>query len=419
MISIISSFSALFLAAFCFLMGTGMLSTVLSLRMNLEGFSTHITGLIMAFYYMGLLAGFFICHYVIERVGHIRALTAFVAVATICVMVYGLYLSATTWALLRFLSGIASFGLFMVIESWLSELTDSSQRGRVFSIYMVMTYLGSGFGQQMIKLGEVQGEDLFLIVGILLSLSMIPIAVTKAAHPALPKRERYRFGLLLHKSPLGVLGCLSAGLINSAFLAMTPVFASQIGLNVAQISWLMSVGVLGGLSLQWVVGTLSDHYDRTLIILLLGISVAALTLFLYFSETRSFPWLMVEMGSLGGLAFTIYPTAVARAQDVFEGKNAVAVSAGLLLAYSIGASLGPIAASAMMGVMRNPYGLFAYWAVISSLFTGSVFYFRHAERIKFVRTDEQVAFFPMRDTSPVATQFDPRNETADMPESTG
>ncbi len=413
MVKIISSFSALFLATFCFLMGNGMLSTFLSLRMIHEGFPTQSTGLIMAFYFMGLLIGSFTCHYLIERVGHIRSFIAFVALATVCVMLYGLHMSAVGWAVLRLFSGVGAFGLFMVIESWLNERTDSQFRGRIFSIYMVINYLGVGVGQQMLKFGDIRSQELFFVVGVLFALSMIPVVVTRAAHPELPKKERYRFAPLFHKAPIGILGCMTAGLINSAFFSLAPVFSTQIGLTINQVSWLMTVTVFGGLALQWVVGTLSDRYDRTVVISLLGASVALFSILIYILETHSFLWLLVEMGIFGGLAFTIYPVAVARAQDVFQGKDAVPVSAGLLLAYSIGASIGPIVASGLMGLMTSPYALFVYWASTSSIFTVSVFYFRQWEKVKIVPANEQVAFIPMKDTSPIAVEFDPRNESED------
>jgi len=317
------------------------------------------------------------------------------------------------WAVLRFFNGIAAFGLFMVIESWLNELTDSNFRGRVFSIYMVITHLGVGFGQQMLKLGEIRSQDLFFVVGVLFALSMIPVAITQAAHPELPKKERYRFAPLFRKIPLGMLGCMTSGLINSAFYTMTPVFSTHIGLTVSQVSWLMTVTVFGGLAFQWIVGMLSDRYDRTVILSLLGAFVALISILVYVLESHSFLWLLVEMGVFGGLAFTIYPVAVARAQDVFQGKDAVPVSAGLLLAYSIGASIGPIVASGLMGLTKSPYGLFVYWALISSILTVSVFYFRQWEKIKIVPASEQVAFIPMENTSPIAVEFDPRVATED------
>ena len=57
------------------------------------------------------------------------------------------------------------------------------------------------------------------------------------------------------------------------------------------------------------------------------------------------------MGLFGGLVFAVYPVSVARTQDVFQGKEALAVSSAMLLCYSIGAIFGPILASAGMAIL--------------------------------------------------------------------
>ncbi|MGD9172870.1 MAG: hypothetical protein PVF29_01845 [Desulfobacterales bacterium] len=59
-----------------------------------------------------------------------------------------------------------------------------------------------------------------------------------------------------------------------------------------------------------------------------------------------------------GLIFAVYPLAVARANDVLEGKEAVAISSALLLCYSIGAIFGPVMASITLTLLKTPYGLF-------------------------------------------------------------
>jgi len=52
MISAVASFAALFAAVFSLLMGVGLLGTYLNLRMAIEGFSTQVTGLILAAYFI-------------------------------------------------------------------------------------------------------------------------------------------------------------------------------------------------------------------------------------------------------------------------------------------------------------------------------------------------------------------------------
>jgi len=140
------------------------------------------------------------------------------------------------WGMLRFLCGITTFDLFMVIESWLNECTESRYRGRVFSIYMTLTYLGIGIGQQLLNVSDVQGQTLFIIAGIIFALCLVPVSATGGVHPSLPETKPYHFLSIFRRAPLGMLGCMVAGLTNSAFYAMMPVVCTDIGLSLRQLS---------------------------------------------------------------------------------------------------------------------------------------------------------------------------------------
>ena len=264
MVSTFLSFGALFTSALLFIMGGGVMNTQLSLRMAQAGFSTQVIGITMACYFLGLVSGYFLCHRLIHRVGHIRSFAVFAAATTAIIILHGFYISAIFWAILRFFNGITVFGLFMIVESWLNECSQPQTRGRVFSIYMTLTYMGIGIGQQILNFGNAGGQNVFFIAALLFSLSLIPVAGTRSVHPELPESERYTFKALFKKAPVGMSGCFAAGLINSAFFSMAPVFGTKIGLSIFQLSWFMSITVFGGFTVQWIIGIVSDRYDRTL-----------------------------------------------------------------------------------------------------------------------------------------------------------
>ena len=410
MASTIGAFSALFAATFIFLTGNGLLNTLLSTRLAVEGFTTATAGLVLSAYFMGLLVGSFVCHRLIQRVGHIRAFTVFAATTTAAALLHGLYLSAGFWALLRFSSGISTFGLFMVIESWLNECTESRYRGRVFAFYMTLTYLGIGIGQQLLNAGEVRGHELFIIAGTLFALCLVPVSATGGVHPQLPETKPYHFMTIFRPAPLGMLGSLASGLTNSAFYALMPVVCTHIGLSLHQLSWIMTGTVLCGLAAQWGVGALSDRFDRTLVLGVITTAIAGVSLLTFFYGSTAFAGLLVQMGCLGALMFTVYPVSVARAHDIFGGRDAVAVSAGLLFAYSVGASLSPILASGIMTLLGTPFGLFAFWCLVNGGLAVATLYLRRRERLLVVPVEEQVAVVPMKSTSPVAMTLDPRSD---------
>ncbi len=206
--------------------------------------------------------------------------------------------------------------------------------------------------------------------------------------------------------------------MNSAFFSLAAFFGTKIGLSTLQLSWFMSITVFGGLCVQWVVGIISDRFDRTLMLIFIGGLIAIYSLIVVINTEPSYFRLLVEMGVFGGFLFAVYPVSVARAHDVFEAKDAVAVSSALLLCYSIGAIFGPILASAVMALVDSPFGLYVYWSLVAGLFAAITFYLRRKEKISIVPVEEQVNFIPMKNTSSVAMVMDPRTEI-DITESTG
>ncbi len=416
MISTLASFLALYTAVFSMLMGMGLLGTLLSLRMTTGGLSPLATGTIQAAYYIGLVIGALSCQRLVQRVGHIRTFAALAAITTATVMLHGLYFSAPFWALLRLITGIANTGLFMVIESWLNERTAPDARGRVFSLYMMLSYLGIGIGQLMLNFGNGQGNGSFFLAGILLSLCLVPVSLTRAISPEMPEPSRFRLTALLRKTPLGILGCFAAGLINSSFYAMGPVFAHAIGLTVSELSLFMSAAVFGGLALQWTIGGISDRFDRTIVLPVLAAMICGMAILVILAAAASFSLLLVAMVLYGGIGFTLYPVAVARGHDLFEPGQVVAVSSGLLLGYGLGASIGPVLAAATMSIAGTPYGLFVFVALVAGTYAALSLWLRTLEAVAIVAVEDQGVFVPMKRTSPVAMVIDPRAEPEPLEE---
>jgi len=410
MVSTLVPFTALFVAVLILMAGIGLLNTLLSLKLTLAGFAPQTIGGIMACYFVGLILGSIQGHRLIERVGHIRAFAVFAAMTTGMVMLHGLFVSAALWAVLRLLTGISTIGLYMVIESWLNECAEPRARGRIFSMYMIMSYLGMSVGQQLLNVGSVATQELFFLVGFLITFSLVPVAVTHSIHPEPPLVQRYRIIPYFKRAPIGMMGSLSAGMINSAFYAMGPVFGHQIHLTVSELSVFMTATILGGLALQWPVGIISDRFDRTLVLPLLGVMVAGVAL-LAIVVSRGAYWLMIAvMAIFGGLIFAVYPVAVARAHDLFEQKDIVPVSACLLLSYGAGAVVGPVGASTAMALTESPYGFMGYIALIAGIYATITWILRRIEKVEIVPVESQVGFLAMESTSRIALQLDPRAE---------
>lgn len=404
--SVLPSIASLLLGTGLLLLGTGMLGTLVGIRLALEGETSLLVGLVMSAYFAGLMAGSLTAHRLISAIGHIRTFAALASLFSAATLLHPIITDPLPWAVLRAAEGACMAGLFMVTESWLNERATNETRGRILSYYMFTVYLAQGAGQFLLNIASPEGFPLFVIASILVSVALVPVAMTTVQAPVPPKLSHFGLRHLISISPLGVAGAVASGVAMGAFYGLGPIFAQRIGYDISETARLMAAAIVGGLLLQWPIGRLSDRFDRrAMIVLLCGATFAVSMALVAFA---GIPWLVIVLIALfGGVSFTLYPLCVAHANDYIDPADVVPASGGLLLSYSVGATLGPLGASAAMSA-TNFTGLFAFTGGVG-LVTGVFALWRMRQR-PAVPLAEQAPFQPLPRTTPMATELDPRNE---------
>jgi MFS family permease len=347
-------------------LANGFFNTFLSLRLTVEDFGATLTGIVLSAYFIGFTIGAVSSGQVIQRVGHIRAYTAFAGMVVVATAAMPLLVSPLAWILCRGAIGIGCVGLFITTESWLNAKAEPDQRGRVFSTYMVGTFLALAAGQLLIGKLAIQSATPFNIIIALFALALVMVSTTRAEAPAIaPEAPTLRYGDLTRQAPVAVAGCAISGMISSAFYALVP--AWMLSNHVAQetIALFMLVAVLGGLALQVPVGRLSDRGDRRIVLagLALGFSAAAVLLGLL---PRQLATVLPVAAVLGGFMSTLYPVCVAHALDRMPADRVVAVSGRLILVSGFGSALGPIVGAGVMARLGID-GLLYFMAAATAL----------------------------------------------------
>jgi MFS family permease len=69
-----------------------------------------------------------------------------------------LLIGSLAWIILRAIVGFGCAGIFITTESWLTAKALPSERGRVFSIYMVGKFLALALGQLLIARVDVKAS---------------------------------------------------------------------------------------------------------------------------------------------------------------------------------------------------------------------------------------------------------------------
>ena len=407
MLYTLKSVSSLLSGVTFLMLGSGALTTLLGLRMGDAGFSSQTTGFVMSAYFLGLVVGPFYAHKLISTIGHIRAFTALGSVMSAAALAHPFFIDPWFWSGLRFFQGFCIVGMYMCTESWLNEKSTNKIRGSIFALYQITVYLAQGASQLLLNIPDPSGFGLFILTSVLVSLAIVPVALTKVVPPELPEAVQLNLRQLYKISPTGIIGALAAGALLGAVYGMGPSFAQLAGLDVAQTTRFMGAVIIGGLILQLPIGKLSDVIDRRFVILIISIATFVIGLFIM-NKTSTDGFGLLWLGMLyGGFAFTLYPISVAYTNDFAEPDELVPVSAGLLIAYGIGAAIGPIAASIFMEGLgaRGLFVFSAYIAIFLALFIG----FRMSLGTN-KPVNEKTDFQPLTRTTAVISELDPRND---------
>ena len=339
------------------LVGNGFVVTSVTLRAHAHEFGPTAVAAVLAVFYIGVTVGAATTAPLIRRFGSVRVYLAMVAVIGACTLALALPPHPMSWVVFRGISGLAFGGLLVVVESWLNTSASLTTRGVVFGAYMIVVQLCLALGQLLIPLFSAGDGVAFVFAAGFYSLAALPVLLGRPSVP--PHRSNASTPLrpAVAQAPAGVLACAMAGFVTGALLTLGPLYVVSSGHSVDDVAVFMLVLIASGLGLQFPLGRLADRIGRRPVLFGTSVAVCLVALVLAANPWSSLAILIAGGAVLGMFAFAIYPQAVAHAGDQVDPANMVGLSGVLLMAFGIGASLGPFALGVAMSSL-GPEALF-------------------------------------------------------------
>ncbi len=363
MLRVIASAWALLLGMGLMMLGNGLQGSLLGLRALGEGFGTTVTGLVMSSFYLGFLAGSTLAPRIVKNVGHVRVFSALASLASAAILVHLAAVEPLTWSAMRFVTGFAYAGLYVVAESWLNDRATNETRGQLLSVYTVVLFSGMALGQLLLNAADPLGPSLFLLTSVIISLALVPIALTAGPTPTFETTAKIGIRELYRLSPLGVLGATATGMAHGVLFGMGAVYGDRIGLSVTEISIFMAAAMGGGIIAQWPIGRLSDRFDRRRVITVVALLAAIFAILAALAAGHSRVGLLALTFLFGAMTLPIYSLCIAHTNDHLEPAQMVPASGTLVLVGGIGACFGPSLAAGIMGLV-GPAGFFVFLGLI-------------------------------------------------------
>ena len=187
MIKMMKNSWALFIGIGIMMIAHGLQGNLMGIRSVIENFNFIATGTMMSGYYVGVFFGSTMAPKLVSRVGHIRVFAAFASLASLSILIISAYVNPVVWTFARFITGMSIVSCLVVAESWLNDRANNRTRGKLLSVYMIITFLGLAIGMLLLNFDSPENYKPFILVSILLSIALVPILLTKRKAPKFKK----------------------------------------------------------------------------------------------------------------------------------------------------------------------------------------------------------------------------------------
>ncbi len=286
----------------------------------------------------------------IARLGLKRCIVAGVLIAALILLLMPVWPGVPSWLLLRFLSGCALGLTWIASEIWMNSVSGEESRGTIMGIYGTVFSIGIIGGPILLEFTGTRGSRPFIIGALCLVLTLLPFAVLRRVRSA--TQEFAPLGGLMsavRAAPLVMLAALVAGLVESADLALLPLFGLHAGIGERAALLLVTVFMAGNVVLQMPIGVLADRFGRRFMLgicaLLSGIGPLLLPACIG-TPVLLGPLLFVW----GGTLYAFYSQGVALLGEQFPTAELPRANTVFVMVYCLGGVIGPSAGGIAMDV---------------------------------------------------------------------
>jgi len=415
---------ALFLGYGVLIIAHGLQGNLLGVRAVLENFNIIATGALMSGYFIGYFVGANVVPNLVGKVGHIRVFAAFASTASLSILLHSVIVDPYVWILGRFITGFSIISIFVVVESWLNDRATNRTRGKVLSIYMIITFVGIGLGVLLLNFNDPTNYEPFILVSVLLSIALVPILLTKRKPPTFKKISSIKIKELYKITPLGTFSMFCVGFIHPAIFTMGAVYGALMNFSVLEISLYLFLITLSGAIFQWPIGYLSDRFDRRIILIITSLLGSVLTILCFFSVSVSPDFINLSSGwkpilqhitnhrmlfyifiSLyAGVSLPLFSLNLAYVNDFLPKEKFVSAGAGMQIIFGLSAMTAPFACSFFMKNF-GPNGIFIFLFIFQTLI-GLFGIYRMTKRS--IEENPDNTFTPMpQNITPLGMELDP------------
>ena len=336
-------------------LSVGQGAPLVSLLLEQRGFDATLNGLNAGPTFIGVMIGPLLAPRLVRWLGIRNFLLVCIALDMALFLAMKAFDSFGAWLLLRAMGGLVGSSIFTAGEAWINQLAGDTGRGRIIGIYAAALSAGFGIGPLLLSVTGISGWAPWLANAGITGLAMVPLLCVGDASRFFGRERGGSPLAMFARAPLIVGVVMVFGLYEAALMALLPIWGVRNGLDNRMAAATLTAVYGGSILLQMLVGWLSDKMSRVGTLRLCGVIGLAGALALAALHVP-LPVVFAVLFVWGGIAGGIYPVALSMAGDRFRDTELVTVNAAIIMAYGLGALVGPTLGGAAMDAV-GPQGL--------------------------------------------------------------
>jgi MFS family permease len=256
----------------------GMLLPLIAVIFEKNGLSSSLNGLNATALYIGILLASPFMENPLRKYGYKPIIIAGGLLVILSLALFPLWLSFWFWFTLRLFIGIGDHALHFATQTWITSFSDKKNLGKNISLYGLFFGIGFAAGPLMTPLVNINSALPFIVSSILCTIGWLFLFLLKNEYPEQSmevssfvetmKRfsQAWKYGWVAFLPPLGY------GFLEASLNGIFPVYGLRIGMNVTNVSILLTAFAAGSIITQLPLGILSDKLGRRKVLMLVLLS---------------------------------------------------------------------------------------------------------------------------------------------------
>ncbi len=320
-------------------LSSGINYIIFPLTMQEQGYSTMWIGIVMSFEILATIMLFKHISLIVLKLGVVQTIVGASLIRSICIYSLSFNESFYGWLSGVFIYGLATSMLLVVIQTWLNLIAKGKIKGLLLGLYSASLSLGIASGPiilQFITTKEFQFITNTIIPVIPIALLFIGIK----QRPSIQVSSEIRLKYVFKQAKIVMLSALVGGICFFGLPSFLTIYGIANGLSPYQASLLVTMFMLGSVSIGTLVSSLSAFVDNIRIIYacvcISVICAVFLALAVYASQGIALIMLVIWGGCMGG----IYATGLGYIGRVFRKEDQISANTSFVFMDALGGFLG-------------------------------------------------------------------------------